>query len=322
MYTFIPDEIKVTYPIGGERLVPGNGEIIHWDAYGDQGVFNVAYSTNNGSSWNTVANGLSGSTRLVSWVVPNTLTSEALVRVSRGGKSDQSDAPFAIIRTPGNLNFTNSCKTGARLNWNAVTGASSYEVLRLGEKYMEVIATTTSLFYDFNDVPESSTEWFSVRAVTSAGAKGQRADAISFFADPMLVNCRNTINLEKTTDQVNYNAGDTIEYTIKFTSFYDAPITNVVVTDVLGPTWNYIPNSLTCGVLNEGTITLDLGTVQPDEMITCSFKVRSDVLLSTQTAFEDDLESGTANWTVNNQVGPATWTLTTTMSNSPISSWL
>ncbi|NND33717.1 MAG: S8 family serine peptidase, partial [Saprospiraceae bacterium] len=144
VWSFFYDEIMVTYPLGGEGFVPNESTRIHWDAHGNQGSFTLEYSANNGGSWNTITSGLSGDTRLFSWNVPNIVSSEALVRVSRGGQSDQSDAPFAIILPPANLNFTNACKTGATLNWSAVNGADNYEVFQLGEKYMEIIATTNA----------------------------------------------------------------------------------------------------------------------------------------------------------------------------------
>ena len=321
VWSFFYDEIKVTYPLGGEGFLPGEIRRIHWDAYGDQGTFSLDYSTNNGGSWIPIVSGLSGSTRQYNWVVPTTTSSIAKVRVSRGGQSDQSDETFAIFPYPSNLSFSNSCNTGATLSWGAVNGAAHYEVLRLGEKYMEVVGTTTGTTYTFNDLQTGSTEWFTVRAVTTTGAKSRRADAIPFFADPLLVNCRNTIELVKTTDLSTYKAGDTIEYTIQFTSYYDDPIDNVTITDILGPTWKYIDGSLTCGSINGQTVTLNHGTVQPDQSITCSFKVRSDVLLFTEPYFSDDLESGTGNWVITNTRGPETWALTTQQSNSPSHSW-
>lgn len=321
VWSFFYDEIMVTYPIGGEGFVPNESTIIHWDAFGNQGTFTVQYSANNGGIWNTIVSGLSGSTRLYSWNVPNIVSSEALVRVIRGGQSDQSDAPFAIIQSPSNLSFINTCKTGATLSWSAVNGADNYEVFQLGEKYMELIGTTSNLFYDFNDLLTGTTGWYTVRAITNAGAKGKRSDAISFFADPSLINCRNTVEIEKTTDLSIYNAGDTIEYTITLTSYYDNPITNVVITDLLKPNWKYIDNSLSCGTISENTITINHGTVQPDETLACTFKIRSDVLLFTEDLFLDDLESGMGNWTVDNIRGPESWALSNAASNSPTHSW-
>ncbi len=321
VWSFLYDEIKVTYPNGGEGLVPGQSQLIHWDAIGNQGTFNIDYSTNNGGSWTSIASGVNGATRLMSWTTPNVVTGETLVRVTRGAKSDISDAKFSIISLPGNISTTNPCQTGVTLTWNAVSGADQYNVYQLGEKYMEIIGTTASLSYEISDLPVEETIWFSVQAINNQGVVGKRANAISYFTNPAFINCRNTIKIEKSTASVQASSGDTIEYMIKFTSFYDVPITNVIVTDVLDPTWLYIDNSLTCGTENNNVITLNHGTVNPDQMISCSFKAKSDILSFSEDLFTDDLEGGTASWTIDNQTGPETWSLTTDQSNSPTNSW-
>ena len=38
VYEFVSDEIVVTYPYGGEKLVPEEVETLHWDTYGNTGT--------------------------------------------------------------------------------------------------------------------------------------------------------------------------------------------------------------------------------------------------------------------------------------------
>jgi len=116
-----------------------------------------------------------------------------------------------------------------------------------------------------------------------------------------LANCRNTASIDKTVSAASANAGDTLEYTISFTSFYDNPITSVSITDILDPSWLYIDNSLTCGTIDDGVVTISSAQLAPDGNIT--------------------LESGSANWTIDNQTGAATWSLSTANANSPSTSW-
>ena len=47
VYEFVSDDITVTYPFGGEKLVPGETEMIHWDAHGGENVFEIEASYNN-----------------------------------------------------------------------------------------------------------------------------------------------------------------------------------------------------------------------------------------------------------------------------------
>ena len=54
VYQILMDEINVTYPIGGEGLVPGETETIHWDALDQADDFLIEYSENGGNTWNTI----------------------------------------------------------------------------------------------------------------------------------------------------------------------------------------------------------------------------------------------------------------------------
>lgn len=185
---YIMDEINVIYPYGGEGLEPDQTSIIHWDAYGSEGEFTLEYSTDNGGNWNAI-NTVGANTRLYFWTVPNTLTAEALVRVTRNGQSGVSPERFSIVGVPTNLDVAEACPDYIRLTWDEVTGADGYDVFRLGDKYMDSIGTTTELFYDiptFNGNPTLN-YYFAVRAVGENGLRGRRTNA--YFFNDGLQNC-------------------------------------------------------------------------------------------------------------------------------------
>lgn len=188
VYEFIFDEITVTYPNGGEGLVPGETERIHWDAAGTQGIFFVEYSTDGGATW-TVAATTGGGARMYLWTVPATITSKAHVRVTRDGISGQNQAPFSIVNVPANLQIAQACPEYIRLQWEAVEGATAYDVFLLGELYMDSVGTTSDLFYDVPAIDFNPTldHWLSVRAVGDDGLRGRRAVAIPFSEG--LLNC-------------------------------------------------------------------------------------------------------------------------------------
>jgi PKD repeat protein len=188
VYEFVFDEITVTYPNGGEGLVPGETERIHWDATGTQGNFFVEYSTDGGGTW-TVATTTTGDARMVLWTVPATITSKAHVRVTRDGISGQNQAPFSIVNVPANLQVTQACPEYIRLQWDAVEGATAYDVFLLGELYMDSVGTTGDLFYDVPTINFNPTldHWLSVRAVGDEGLRSRRAIAIPYSEG--LLNC-------------------------------------------------------------------------------------------------------------------------------------
>ncbi len=220
VYTFIKDEIKVTYPLGGESLVPGNSEIIHWDAYGNTGNFTVEYSTNNGSSWNNIAS-VPGDERNVSWTVPSTNTADALVRVSRGTQNDVSDANVNIFPVP-SFTIQNNNASSVQVNWNNIAGATKYYIWRLGTKFMEVIDSSTTNQYILGGLNGGENLWLSVSANT-ATIEGERAIAKNFVFNPF-GSCGGCINsftnfphiedLETGLGLFCQSASDDIDFTI------------------------------------------------------------------------------------------------------------
>jgi hypothetical protein len=178
VYHFIQDEITVTYPNGdGEPMVPGVEEPLRWDAFGSAGDFTVEYSLNNGTSWTTISNSVSGSDRYLNWTPPATSTGAAKIRVSRNGQSDESDAGFTIIEEP-DFTIVGSGNNEAIISWDAIPGATSYDVFRLEDKYMEVIGTTTTPSYILQNLVLNESNWYSVRATDSGNnIIGRRAYA-------------------------------------------------------------------------------------------------------------------------------------------------
>ena len=89
--------VTVTAPNGGEVIVGGSAQNITWTATGVSSV-NLEYSLNNGASWTSIATGVNASSGTYAWNVPNTASSQALVRVSNasGSPSDTSNSVFTI----------------------------------------------------------------------------------------------------------------------------------------------------------------------------------------------------------------------------------
>ena len=108
VYEIISNEITVTYPLGGESFVPGETEVIHWDAYNASGNFDIEYSNDNGSSWNLIAS-VGETEQLHEWNVPNDISGQCLVRVTNNGNSDTSEENFSIADLVTNVSFSQVC---------------------------------------------------------------------------------------------------------------------------------------------------------------------------------------------------------------------
>lgn len=186
VYEEISEPLTLTYPIGGEGIVPGVPERIHWDATGTTEDFTVELSTNNGASWSLIG-AAQASNRLIDWQVPNVVSGQARIRVTSGAYTDESDAPFSIIGIPQNIEVTASCPQSISITWNTVPGAVGYEVFVLGEKYMDSVGVTTLNQFDIPVTNPTQETWFAVSALSASGMKGRRSDAQHFSGG--LQNC-------------------------------------------------------------------------------------------------------------------------------------
>jgi hypothetical protein len=187
VYEFIPDGVTLTYPIGGESLVPGESETIRWDANSSSETISLELSLDNGLSWEPIATNLTGNTRYFNWSVPAKITAEAVVRVTRGTSVSQSEAPFSIMGIPCNINIDWVCDNALHLSWSEIPGAASYEVFKLGEKYMDPVGITTIPSFIVEGIDPTASDWLSVRAIGADGAKGRRAIAVE--KTPGTFNC-------------------------------------------------------------------------------------------------------------------------------------
>ena len=94
-------EITVTSPNGGEFWYIDSTNNITWTSFATSRGVQIAYSTNNGSSWLNVIASMPD-TGAYPWVIPNTPSENCLVRVAdtNGSVSDTSDAVFEIDTIP------------------------------------------------------------------------------------------------------------------------------------------------------------------------------------------------------------------------------
>lgn len=194
VYEFVTDDVVLTYPIGGEGIDSDVNETIRWDAYGNSGTFTLEYSTNNGATWNNIASGISASQRFYHWNIPAVVTGQALVRVTRGASQSQSHQPFSIIQVPTGLTVNWACPDSINVSWNAVTGATGYEVSLLGAKYMDSVGTAVGQTNLTIYAQSTNDHWWSVKALSSNNCEGRRA--IAQYQSGGVFNCVLPIDAE------------------------------------------------------------------------------------------------------------------------------
>ena len=194
VYTFIKDDITITYPNNGEGFVPGEKEVIRWDAYGDEGTFNIEYSLDSMHTWTPIANNIPGAQRYLNWWVPYTVSGNSFIRVSRNDQFDTSDEKFNIIGQP-YFDIDKTSDNSAQISWAPVEGADSYDIFVLTERFMEKIGETDNLFFSFH-AQIGDEKWISVRAKNRFGTIGRRANAKKYVHRA----CNSTFRLDFTFD--------------------------------------------------------------------------------------------------------------------------
>lgn len=162
-YEFVNDDITVTFPNGGDKLSTGENYTIRWDAFGNSGTFDVEFSADNGTSWNTVATGVAGSDRHLTGWSPSATTNQGLIKVTRNGISDVSNKVFTSISVPQNPSFEWSCSDKALLNWDPVSNATGYTIYQMGTNYMEPVGTSKGISYIVS-IPTNTSDFFAIAA--------------------------------------------------------------------------------------------------------------------------------------------------------------
>lgn len=261
VYEFIPEAVVLTYPVGGEQLAPGTEELIRWDAFGNDELFNLELSLDNGATWEVVKENISGSDRNFKWGVPNAANGKVWMRITRGEYVSQSEGAFTIMASPRNLTIDWACENALHLSWIEVPEATGYTIYQLGEKYMEPFATTTINSFIVDNINSSDTYWYSVSAATSDGAESLRTNAV--IKSPGTFQCHQSdawLTAAPSVDWVLFQSCmelEALDVTVEMKNFGVEPIVN--------PEFGY---QLDAGVIYTETY---FGTIQPDSTIMFTF---------------------------------------------------
>ncbi len=197
VYDFVPVGLKLTAPVGGENWAPTqfnyHMQKITWEADGfDNGTVAIEYSINGGINWITIATGIDIARRIFSWWVPDVVSGQALIRITKEGSGEITVSnPFAIIAAPVVTLQATQCPSYMAIQWPAVPGVTDYEVLLLQGGEMVPVATTTNTAFTFSGLSPDSTYWAGVRA-RAGGNAGLRSVAIA--RQPSTGSCSGTIS--------------------------------------------------------------------------------------------------------------------------------
>jgi hypothetical protein len=198
VYDIVRDSTILTFPVGGERLLPGETDSLMWDSYGgNPETFDLEYSLDNGSTWNIAVAGVPSNKRQVSWTVPaGAATKDALIRVKKNNTAQVStSATFTIIGAPvvSLAPDAEQCEGYIKITWPAVPNATQYEVMKLQGDEMQSVAIVpnTTLDYTFSGLSKDTVYWVTVRSIYNS-SPGRRGVAV--FRQPNNGSCGSSIS--------------------------------------------------------------------------------------------------------------------------------
>lgn len=244
----IAQAIVVTAPNGGETWQGLTNQNIIWNSPGTSGPFNIAYSTNNGSSWTNIQTSYSGNT--LTWSVPNLPTTQALVRVQNSSntcQTDNSNSTFTIsaatpVLTAPNGGQTWTIGTVQNITWTPSTYYSNVDI-----EYSTNNGSTWTTIVT-NDANDGTYAWTIPNAPTS-----QALVRVSNNANPSINDVSNAVFsiVPGSVTITQPNGGETLyacqSYQIRWTSSGTSGFWNIEYSLNNGATWTSEATNLSIG---------------------------------------------------------------------------
>ncbi len=333
VYEIISDGLTLTYPIGGEKFVAGSQETIHWDAINATSTTTLEYSADNGATWNTMVT-LPPANQNYTWTVPSNISGQCIVRVTNGSLTDQSPENFSIAERVTSVIIQSVCPTETTIIWTAVTGATSYDVYVLGEKYMEVVGSSTTNSITIPVVNALDPFWVAVSAKGGNGWESLRSNARTVnqgngglfncpLAKDIAVTEINNINSDFdklcnsdpiiiSTDIQNQGTDAQSNFTISY-QIDSEPVVSETYTATINPGASDTYTFTTPAIVPNGNISLRVWTsLTGDEFANNNEQTSSFIafISGTQLNFIEDFDATNEipqEWTLSNFDGATTW---------------
>jgi hypothetical protein len=177
-YDFVPQGIKLSWPMTQSTALANDSMRIYWDASDNPNSFTLQYSTDNGNNWNLIDNNVPSAQRYYTWAVPNISSGQCKIQLQRNNTAESSvSGTFAINPMPQLRLDSIQCPGYMRVNWDAVTNAAAYEVMRKIGPLMVSIDTVSTTNYTLQGLSPDSTYYLAIRPIVD-GIGGYRSIAV------------------------------------------------------------------------------------------------------------------------------------------------
>lgn len=168
------NSFKWTYPARSDNLLSGAASLIRWEA-NSAATAKLEFSDDEGSAWQTIDSAISLAKGFYTWNVPNVFAT-GLLRMTVNGRTLMSDTFSISGPVAAGVGF--NCADSVLLYWNKISN-SQYTLYRLGDKYLEPVATRG----DFKAViykSGSPSLYYTVAPELSAGRRGAKSYTVNY----------------------------------------------------------------------------------------------------------------------------------------------
>jgi hypothetical protein len=134
------DRFTWYYPTSTDNIFNERTNILRWGSTYDNTTAQLEYSVDNGNTWQLTDDAVDLTKGYYEWTPPDSFVT-AMLRMDFKSQHFQSDT-FTVSRRF-DLNVGFNCDDSFMLYWNKIPGVNSYQVYRLGDKYMEPLSITS-----------------------------------------------------------------------------------------------------------------------------------------------------------------------------------
>jgi hypothetical protein len=280
------DKFMWYYPGKLDNIFGGRENLVRWESTYSNTTAQLAYSVDNGSTWQLIDNAVDLAKGFYKWTAPDTFV-VALLRMNFAPQDFRTDTFTISKRFDAFAGF--NCPDSFMFFWHKIPGVSSYQVYKLGPKYMEPLLVTTdtavvlakatnpSLHYAFAPILNNKT---GVRSYAyDYTMQGVGCYVKTFSA--ILVNGSAVLNLLVGT---NYKIRTISFQKLGTIGFADLQIIN----NISGLQFGYVDNGVTKGLnVYRAKIELTNGTVIYSETVTVYYFADNVYILYPNPAQQD-----------------------------------
>ena len=195
-YDIIPNDVHLTFPIGGEELPNTNSFTdsvrVFWDGVAGSSALTVQFSTDNGATWQTLSNNTPANAWHSDFLPLGVNSPDCLVRlINNNTGSINTSGKFTINTQPVVVLDTAQCPGYINIHWSPIPNATSYLLLKKVGYYMQVTDSTTDTAYSFGSMPLDTKSYVAVQPVFN-GIRGYRS--VSAIAIANTGTCTNPVS--------------------------------------------------------------------------------------------------------------------------------